>query len=116
MGKGYVYSPFHFPKKHAIWFCNTLNFHGDYGNFDDSYYKDELFNPLLDDLEKNFAESIEGSRCNLFFGCHPTKVRAEQFWDFNFYEGVNPASTDSLTLLPFDLQKAWKPPGRISED
>ena len=95
MGKGYVYSPFHLPKKHAVWYCNTLNFHGDYGNFDDSYFKDELFNPLLDSLKKNFTEDIEGLDVISFFACHPTKVRAEQFWDFNFYEGANP-DKDSL--------------------
>jgi len=95
MGKCYVYSPFHLPKKYAVWYCNTLNFHGDYGNFDDSYYKDELFNPLLEDLEKNFAKDAEGVDVISFFACHPTKVRAEQFWDFNFYEGANP-DPDSL--------------------
>jgi len=95
MDKAYVYSPFHLPKKHAVWYCNALNFHGDYGNFDDSYFKDELFNPLLDSLEKNFSEDIEGVDVISFFACHPTKVRAEQFWDFNFYEGANP-DPDSL--------------------
>jgi hypothetical protein len=95
MGKGYVYSPFHLPKKHAVWFCNTLNFHGDYGNFDDSYYRNDLFDPLLDSLKENFEQDIEGVDVISFFACHPTKVRAEQFWDFNFYEGANP-SPDSL--------------------
>jgi hypothetical protein len=103
MGKGYVYSPFHLPKKHAVWYCNTLNFHGDYGNFDDSYFKDELFNPLLDSLKKNFAENIEGVDVISFFACHPTKVRAEQFWDFNFYEGANP---DKDSLQPPALRPA----------
>jgi len=103
MGKCYVYSPFHLPKKHAVWYCNTLNFHGDYGNFDDSYYKDELFNPLLEDLEKNFAEDVKGVDVVSFFACHPTKVRAEQFWDFNFYEGANP---DPDSLIPPALRPA----------
>ena len=103
MGKPYVYSPFHLPKKHAVWYCNTLNFHGDYGNFDDSYYKDELFNPLLEDLEKNFAEDVKGVDVVSFFACHPTKVRAEQFWDFNFYEGANP---DPDSLQPPALRPA----------
>jgi len=103
MGKGYVYSPFHLPKKHAVWYCNTLNFHGDYGNFDDSYYRDELFNPLLDSLKENFAKDIEGVDVVSFFACHPTKVRAEQFWDFNFYEGANP---DPDSLKPPALRPA----------
>jgi len=81
MGKGYVYSPVQLPGKHAVWFC--------------VYYKDELFNPVFDSLKKNFISDIEGLDMISFFACHPTKVRAEQFWDFNFYEGANPES-DSL--------------------
>lgn len=95
MGLGYVYSPVQLPGKHAVWFCNTLNFHGDYGAFDDVYYKDELFNPVFDTLKKDFLKDIEGMDMISFFACHPTKVRAEQFWDFNFYEGANP-ERDSL--------------------
>ena len=95
MGKSYVYSPVKLPGKHAVWFCNTLNFHGDYGAFDDVYYRDELFNPVFDSLKKNFQSDIEGVDMISFFACHPTKVRAEQFWDFNFYEGANP-HRDSL--------------------
>jgi hypothetical protein len=95
MGKGYVYSPVRLPGKHIVWFCNTLNFHGDYGAFDDSYYRDDLFNPVFDTLQKNFLADIEGVDMISFFACHPTKVRAEQFWDFNFYEGANPPA-DSL--------------------
>jgi len=95
MGKGYIYSPIHLPEKHAVWFCNTLNFYGDYGNFDDSYYRDDLFNPLLDSLKANFLQDIKGVDVVSFFACHPTKVRAKQFWDFNFYEGANPPP-DSL--------------------
>jgi hypothetical protein len=33
---------------------------------------------------------IEKSDVISFFGCHPCKVRTEQFWDFNYYEGANP--------------------------
>ncbi len=95
MGKGYVYSPVQLPGKHAVWFCNALNFHGDYGAFDDVYYRDELFNPVFDSLKKNFLWDIEGVDMISFFACHPTKIRAEQFWDFNFYEGANP-ERDSL--------------------
>lgn len=95
MGKGYVYSPVRLPGKHAVWFCNSLNFHGDYGAFDDVYYRDDLFNPVFDSLKKNFIADIEGVDMISFFACHPTKVRATQFWDFNFYEGANP-HRDSL--------------------
>ena len=88
-------SPVQIPGKHVVWFCNTLNFHGDYGAFDDVYYRDELFNPVFDSLKKNFQSDIEGVDMISFFACHPTKIRAEQFWDFNFYEGANP-DRDSL--------------------
>ena len=94
MGKGYIYSPVHLPGHNAVWFCNTLNFHGDYGNFDDSYYKDELFNPIFDSLKINFSKDIYGADVISFFACHPTKVRSEQFWDFNFYEGANPDTSE----------------------
>lgn len=103
MGLGYVYSPVQLPGKHAVWFCNTLNFHGDYGAFDDVYYKDELFNPVFDSLKKNFIKDIDGVDMISFFACHPTKVRAEQFWDFNFYEGANP---EKDSLLPPELRPA----------
>lgn len=96
MGRGYVYSPIHLPKKNAVWFCNTLNFHGDYGYFDDLYYRDELFDPAFDTLQMTFEEDMEGMDVVAFFGCHPTKVRAEQFWDFNFYEGANPDRSELI--------------------
>jgi hypothetical protein len=38
----------------------------------------------------NFKKDIEGVDMISFFAGHPTKIRAEQFWDFNFYEGANP--------------------------
>lgn len=95
MGKGYVYSPLRLPGKNAVWFCNTLNYHGEYGGFDDVYYRDDLFEPVFLDLQENFQKDIEGLDMLSFFACHPTKVRAEQFWDFNFYEGANPPE-DSL--------------------
>lgn len=103
MGKGYVYSPVQLPGKHAVWFCNALNFHGEYGAFDDVYYKDELFEPVFENLKENFQSDVEGVDMISFFACHPTKVRAEQFWDFNFYEGANP---DVDSLLPPELRPA----------
>jgi len=103
MGKGYVYSPVHLPKHNAVWFCNTLNFHGEYESFDNLYYKDELFNPAFENLQEKFQKDMEGMDVVSFFGCHPTKVRAEQFWDFNFYEGANP---DVSELLPPRLRPA----------
>ncbi len=103
MGRGYVYSPVRLPGHYAVWFCNALNFHGDYGSFDNLYYKDELFDPALKELEESFSEDMAGLDVVSFFACHPTKVRAEQFWDFNFYEGANPSPGQ---LLPPKLRPA----------
>jgi hypothetical protein len=110
LGKGYVYSPIHLPGHNAVWFCNTLNFHGDYGFFDDTYYKDELFNPLFDSVQKNFRKDIEGLDVVAFFACHPTKVRSEQFWDFNFYYGANPPldSCKAPELRPLESMETAK--------
>lgn len=107
MGKGYVYSPINLPGHNAVWFCNTLNFHGEYGGFDDSYYKDELFNPLLDSLKGWFPKLVKNSDVISFFGCHPCKVRTVQFWDFNYYKGANPDSGDWKTpeLRPLESMK-----------
>jgi hypothetical protein len=110
LGKGYVYSPIFLPGHNAVWFCNTLNFHGDYGFFDDTYYKDELFNPLFDSVQRSFQKDIEGLDVVAFFGCHPTKVRSEQFWDFNYYYGANPPldSCKAPALRPLESMETAK--------
>jgi hypothetical protein len=91
MGAGFVYSPVRLPGHNAVWFCNTLNFYGSYGSFDDAYYRDDLFNPLLQDLEKRFPKDIKNVDVLTFFACHPCKIRTVQFWDFNYYKGANPS-------------------------
>lgn len=110
LGKGYVYSPIFLPGHNAVWFCGTLNFHGDYGFFDDTYYKDELFNPLFDSVKMNFRKDMEGLDVVAFFGCHPTKVRCEQFWDFNYYYGANPslAECKAPDLRPLESMETAK--------
>jgi len=107
MGAGYVYSPIHLPGHNAVWFCNTLNFHGEYGSFDDSYYRDDLFEPLLDSVKVWLPELAQKVDVIAFFGCHPCKVRGEQFWDFNYYRGANPDSADWKTpeLRPLESMK-----------
>lgn len=97
MGKGYVYSPVSLPGHNAVWFCNTLNFHGEYGGFDNTYYRDDLFEPVFDRLKENFDAEIEGLDVLNFFACHPCKVRTIQFWDFNYYYGANPDSSEWKT-------------------
>jgi hypothetical protein len=110
LGKAYVYSPIFLPGHNAVWFCGTLNFHGDYGFFDDTYYKDDLFNPLFDSIKKVFPEDMQRIDVVSFFGCHPTKVRSEQFWDFNFYYGANPslAECKAPALRPLESMDTAK--------
>ncbi len=97
MGKAYVYSPLSLPGHNAVWFCNTLNFHGEYGGFDDTYFSDDLFEPVFEELKASFDEDIAGTDVLNFFACHPCKVRTIQFWDFNYYYGANPDSSEWQT-------------------
>lgn len=109
MGAGYVYSPISLPGHNAMWFCNTLNFHGtgDFGFFDDNYYRDDLFNPMLDDLNNRIPKAIENVEVVSFFANHPSKVRSIQFWDFNYYKGANPGPDEWETpeLRPLESMK-----------
>ena len=82
----------HLPGHNAVWFCNTLNFHGegDFGFFDDAYHDDDLFDPMLEALDSLVPTAIRGMDAVAFFANHPSKIRSIQFWDFNFYHGANP--------------------------
>jgi len=99
MGAGYVYSPISLPGHNAVWFCNTLNFHGegDFGFFDDAYHSDELFDPMLEALDARLTEGIRGLDVVAFFANHPSKIRSVQFWDFNYYKGANPGPDEWKT-------------------
>jgi hypothetical protein len=83
----------------VVWFCNTLNFHGegDYGFFDDAYYRDDLFDPMLGALDSLIPASIQSIDMVAFFANHPSKVRSIQFWDFNYYRGANPGPEEWQT-------------------
>jgi len=97
MGRGYVYSPISLPGHNAVWFANTLNFHGDYGDFDNTYFRDSLFEPVFEELQQNFAQEIAGIDVFTLFAGHPCKIRTIQFWDFNYYYGANPDSAEWQT-------------------
>jgi len=99
MDAGFVYSPVSLPGHNAVWFCNALNFHGegDYGFFDDAYYRDDLFNPMLEALDSLIPASINDVDLMAFFANHPSKVRSIQFWDFNYYKGANPGPDEWKT-------------------
>jgi hypothetical protein len=93
MGKSYVYSPFSLPGHNATWFANALNFYGEYGYYDDTYFRDSLFEPVFEELKQRFPEDAASIDVLNFFGGHPSKVRSIQFWDFNYYYGANPDSS-----------------------
>jgi hypothetical protein len=90
MKAGYAGSPVSLPGRSVVWFCNTLNFTGQYDGYDDTYYRDDLFEPLFQKLQEELPELARTTEVLPFFAGHPCKIRTEQFWDLNFYEGRNP--------------------------
>jgi hypothetical protein len=90
MGKGYSGSPVGLPGHNVAWFCNALNFSGQVDGFDDTYYRDDLFEPHLAAFKKELDGLVGTNDALSFFAGHPTKIRAEQFWDLNYYAGANP--------------------------
>jgi len=112
LGAGYIYSPVSLPGHNAVWFCNTLNFHGegDFGFFDDTYYKDALFDSLFQRLDSNIPELTKDIEVISFFANHPSKVRSIQFWDFNYYKGANPGPDEWKTpeLRPIESMENAK--------
>jgi hypothetical protein len=66
-----------------------LNFSAQYAGFDDAYYRDDLFEPVFDKLKAELPEQARKADVLALFAGHPTKIRAEEFWDLNFYNGKN---------------------------
>ena len=97
-GIGYATSPVFLPDYNPIWFSNNLNFSAVniYNKFDNVYYKDELFDPVFEKMKIDFPKMVEKNQGKVisFFGAHPCKIRCEQFWDINYYKGVNTDSTE----------------------
>lgn len=88
---GYQGSPASLPGYDVVWFCNALNFSAQYAGFDDFYYRDDLFEPIFDNLKAELPEQARTADVLALFAGHPTKIRAEEFWDLNFYNGKNTA-------------------------
>jgi len=88
-GAGYQGSPARLPGHDVVWFCNALNFSAQYSGFDDAYHRDDLFEPVFDKLKKELPGEIRKAEVLALFAGHPTKIRAEEFWDLNFYYGKN---------------------------
>jgi hypothetical protein len=97
MKAGYAGSPVSLPGRSVVWFCNALNFYGQYDGYDDTYYRDDLFEPLFQKLQEELPEIARTTEVLPFFAGHPCKIRTEQFWDLNFYEGRNPGPEDWIT-------------------
>ena len=87
---GYVGSPVNLPGKNVVWFCNALNFFGQYDGFDNAYYRDDLFEPLMEKIERELPKLSKTAEAISLFAGHPCKIRTKQFWDFNYYHGENP--------------------------
>jgi peptidoglycan/xylan/chitin deacetylase (PgdA/CDA1 family) len=94
---GYIGSPVSLPGTNVVWFCNALNFSGQYDGFDDFYYRDDLFEPRFEKLKAELAELARTVDVLSFFAGHPCKIRTEQFWDLNFYDGRNPDPSEWKT-------------------
>jgi peptidoglycan/xylan/chitin deacetylase (PgdA/CDA1 family) len=94
---GYAGSPVNLPGRCVVWFCNALNFYGQYDGFDNAYYRNDLFEPLFDKLKTELPKLAQTVEVLPLFAGHPTKIRAEQFWDFNYYDGKNPGSSEWKT-------------------
>lgn len=90
MSAGYTGSPVGLPGRNVVWFCNALNFYGQYDGFDDTYYRDDLFGPRFDKLKADLAGLAQTKEALSLFAGHPCKIRAEEFWDLNYYAGRNP--------------------------
>ncbi len=97
MGAGYQGSPASLPGHDVVWFCNALNFSAQYAGFDDAYYRDDLFEPVFDKLKRELPERLRQADVLALFAGHPTKIRAEEFWDLNFYGGKNTAPEEWRT-------------------
>jgi hypothetical protein len=97
MKAGYAGSPVSLPGKSVVWFCNALNFSGQYDGFDDAYWRDDLFEPLLGRLEAKLPDLSRTVEVLPFFAGHPCKIRTIQFWDLNYYNGLNTDPRDWKT-------------------
>ncbi len=107
LNAGYAGTPVNLPGRNIVWFCNALNFYGQYDGFDDTYFRDDLFEVRFAKLKAELPQLAQTVEVLPFFAGHPTKIRAEQFWDFNFYDGKNsgPGEWKAPALRPLESMK-----------
>lgn len=108
LGAGYQGSPALLPGHDVVWFANALNFSAQYSGFDDYLYRDDLFEPVFEKLKADWPNLVRTSDVLALFVGHPTKIRAEEFWDLNFYGGKNtpPAEWKMPRLRPVETMAA----------
>ncbi len=107
IGKGFTGCPVGLPGQDVAWFCGALCQSYQYGGYDDFFYRDDLFEPAFAKLKAEFPEVVRTHEAISFFIGHPTKIRTEQFWDFNYYAGKNPPPSEWKTppLRPLETMK-----------
>jgi hypothetical protein len=110
LGRGFSGSPVGLPGRTAAWFCNTLNFSFQYGGYDDVFWRDDLFEPAFEKIKAELPELARTREAVSFFCGHPTKIRSEQFWDFNYYAGKNtpPSEWKTPVLRPLAAMETAK--------
>ena len=109
MSAGYSGSPVNLPGRNVVWFCNALNFYGQYDGFDNTYYRDDLFDPHFDKIKKELPEIAGNVEAISLFAGHPCKIRTEQFWDLNFYYGENRNPDE------WEIPEIFPPPDAVVE-
>jgi len=85
----YVYSPARLPNHNITWYCNTLNFFEDITVFQQAYLSRETFF----ETEKRFLDIIDARKGYDWYGVfnsHPCMIKTTEFWDLNYYHGLNP--------------------------
>jgi hypothetical protein len=110
LGLGFSGSPVGLPGRTSAWFANALNFSFQYGGYDDVFWRDDLFEPAFEKIKAELPELAKTRDAVSFFCGHPTKIRSEQFWDFNFYGGKNtpPAEWKTPVLRPLAAMETAK--------
>ncbi len=99
MRASYEGSPVSLPGHDVVWFANALNFSSEYAFDEDSYHRDDLFEPAFERFKDELPGLTRNAEVVSLFAGHPTKIRAEEFWDFNYYCGENPTPEEWVAPL-----------------